>query len=163
MKHDNVAELDKKAVDNAAVETEKAALEAAIREESLADAIDILKEQRPDLFAAIADKVGEVVIMPAIKEKKKRFFKLTIHEQDNWDENQAVPVGVNGKVWGISRGSEHIVPEEVIGVLKDSVITAYKMEKRVVDGVMKTVLVPRDVPRFAFNYEEVKDVEVVKE
>jgi hypothetical protein len=70
--------------------------------------------------------------------KTKKLFLLVIDEQEN--ELNYHPVGVDGNVYQIQRGVEVEVPEEVVAVLKNAVAT--KLVKEYHEG--KETYVPRN-------------------
>jgi hypothetical protein len=87
---------------------------------------------------------------PAEVPECARKFKIIIHEQDNFDENRDVFVGLNGYGYLIKRGKEVVVPEGVVNVLKESIITTIKKNPDTGEDEV------RNIPRFSFsNYGEV--------
>lgn len=68
---------------------------------------------------------------------------ITMHASGDEDGQNAVPVGVNGKVYQIPRGVPCEVPDEVIGVLENAKTSVYK----VVNGEA----VEHQIPRFSYT------------
>lgn len=64
---------------------------------------------------------------------------ITMHASGDEEGQNAVPVGVNGKVYQIPRGVPCEVPDEVIGVLENAKTSVYK----VVNGEAVEHLIPR--------------------
>lgn len=90
--------------------------------------------------------IDEPVEVPVVTRK----FKIIIHEQDNFDENRDVFVGLNGYGYLIKRGKEVVVPDGIVNVLKESVITTIKKNPDTGEDEV------RNIPRFSFsNYGEV--------
>lgn len=68
---------------------------------------------------------------------------ITIHASSDEEGQNAVPVGVNGKVYQIPRSVPCEVPAEVIAVLENANISVYKE----VNGEV----VEHQIPRFAYT------------
>lgn len=76
---------------------------------------------------------------------KEKRVKLTIHEQEGSAGKQDVPVSVNGYAYQIKRGIEVEVPESVIHVLENAVMTVFE------PGEKAGTFVERNVRRFSFQ------------
>lgn len=81
-----------------------------------------------------------------VGKKRVKMFKLIIHNQEGAEGKQAVPVGVNGKMWNIPRNTEVEVPESVIEVLKNANMSLYDDK-----GTESTA------KRFVYEYSEIKE------
>lgn len=111
---------------------------------------DILKAQEEDADFAEEEQLSEAE--PIVKTEERRGrprkdvqkkFRLTISNQDGVDQTDFVKVQVNGYMYTIPREVEVEVPEEVIEVLNNAVVTRYVQEG--------DVMVPRKARRFPFT------------
>lgn len=84
---------------------------------------------------------------PAEQVKGKQMYRIVIDESDDPNASDYCDVSVNGYCRRIKRGKEVTVPEEVVNVLKISVITMFYKDD---EGNDKT----RDVPRFSWRMIE---------
>ena len=82
--------------------------------------------------------------------RKDKQFKLVIHKQDGPGGKDDVNVSVNGYAWNIKRDQEVIVPQRVISVLKDAVMTEIEA-----DG--KGEWIENHVRRFSMTIEEITE------
>lgn len=74
---------------------------------------------------------GEAVVEAEIPEdSKQKKFKLIVHNQEGVDATPFVKVQVNGTMYTIPREQEVVVPEEVIDVLNNAIITRLVLEGR---------------------------------
>lgn len=76
---------------------------------------------------------------------KEKRVKLMIFEQEGPEGKQDVPVSVNGYAYQIKRGIEVEVPESVIHVLENAVMTLSE------PGEKPGTFVERNVRRFSFQ------------
>lgn len=76
---------------------------------------------------------------------KEKRVKLTIHEQEGTVGKQDVSVSVNGYAYQVKRGVEVEVPESVVNVLEDAVMTVFE------PGEKAGTFVERNVRRFSFQ------------
>lgn len=85
---------------------------------------------------------------PAGKGKKsaEKKVKIIIHEQEGVGGTQDVTVSVNEKAYQIKRGHEVEVPESVVHVLENAVITAYEPNPE-----KKGEYIERNYRRFNFS------------
>ena len=69
-------------------------------------------------------KVEAIADAPA----KPKMFKIIVHNQEGTDASKFVKVQPNGIMYAIPREQEVVVPEIVVNVLKDAVITRMEYE-----------------------------------
>jgi hypothetical protein len=72
-----------------------------------------------------------------------KYELLTVYAGTESDGQDAVNIGLNGYLYQIPRNKPHLVPEEVVDVLRNSVTTSFAT----VNGVQ----VASDRPRYAFS------------
>ena len=87
------------------------------QEEDSATAVEILPEADPLL----------VVEEAPVKEKK---FRISVANQEGVENTPFVKVGVNGQMYAIPRETEVIVPESVVEVLNNAVVTRFVQNGR---------------------------------
>lgn len=103
------------------------------------------KERKPRTRKAkLEERAGQLVQPKERKEVKK--YRIMINEQEG--ELNYLPVGVNGKVYQIMRGVEVVVPEEVLGVLRNA-ITDRVIREPQQDGTVKREV--RKVPYISYQ------------
>lgn len=78
--------------------------------------------------------------------KKEKRVKIQIEKQDSIDGMDDVKVGVNGTAYIIQRGVPVEVPESVIGVLQNSVVTKLVRNPESGDDILT------DMPRILWRY-----------
>lgn len=93
---------------------------------------------------------GVETFIDDIRDELKQQRKVTILIPSTEREKDAVVVGINGYVYNIPRDRECVVPEAVVHVLNNAVITDYELQKRPV-GQDGNEMVERKVQRFAFS------------
>ena len=140
----------------------KAALNKMDKDELLAIASSMLKSEIPsgdvtreELVDLILDMQESQNVAPEQPEttakapQSAKKYKLVIHEQDGVGGLDDVPVSINGYAYNIKRNHEVVVPETVISVLKDAVMTLFERDEKT--GEIRE----RTIKRFAFSCEPV--------
>jgi hypothetical protein len=97
------------------------------------------KPAKPQPAQAVPDEA--VPDEPAVDAVK--MFHVTIHATGDDAGNDAVDIQPNGRLYRLPRGVSCLVPETVLNILKDAVVTTYK-------GVGDAV-VEHQIPRFPFT------------
>lgn len=120
----NLTRMNKAELKDHAIERLGLAEEAA-EEMSREQLIAYIRENDAELSEESELKVEEA--KPAAKGKKgEKKVKIIIHEQEGIGGTQDVTVSVNENAYQIKRGHEVEVPESVVHVLENAVITAYE-------------------------------------
>lgn len=132
----DIAELSKVIASNTAEAMAKA-MESLISKST--DGIKDEKE-RAEAEADIKTAVDEL--------RTQKRYRLTLNEQENTDDPQQQFIGCNGVGWILKRGSEAIVPEGILNVIKGCV---YRRGTQDAEGNIEY----KDVKRFSFSYAEV--------
>jgi hypothetical protein len=94
--------------------------------------VEKTRKPRVSKKAKLEERTKELLIPKAARKQKK--YRLMVNEQEG--ELGYLVVGVNGKVYQITRGVEVVVPEEVIGVLKNAITDKIIREPQQ-DGTIK--------------------------
>ncbi len=89
------------------------------------------------------DQNPDSATAPVAPKPKRKMYKLKI--ASTRDDKGPVFIGVNGKTYQIQRDVEVSVPEEVVEVLKNSVMTVWEKQEEP-NGQLTTI--KRDVNRF---------------
>jgi hypothetical protein len=116
------------------------------------DVADQTSEDAPE--AKVTKTKSKTKEKVAPKKKKEKCYRLFIHEKQNDQDLDYVPVGVNGEVLQITRGTEVVIPERFKEVLEHAKYPVYRVKpgqtRKVTSWVRK---VPFDVLGEA-TYEE---------
>lgn len=78
----------------------------------------------------------------ALSGKKKT---ITIHTSESEGGHEAVPIGLNGYMYQVPRGTPVEVPEELVGILENAKVTTFH------PGAKAAEFVERTSNRFAFS------------
>lgn len=70
-------------------------------------------------------------------------FNITVHATGDDAGNDIVEVQPNGKLYRLPRGVPCLVPEEVLHILQNAVVTKY--------SVVGAEIIERNIPRFPFT------------
>lgn len=106
---------------------------------------------REDLISLINDggrPAEDVMVSPdALSGKTK---KVIIASKEGPGGSDAVPLGLQGKVWSVPRDKAVDLPIELCEVLENAVATHFEQDGKDSDGNIKWK--ERHVPRFNFQY-----------
>lgn len=75
----------------------------------------------------ISKELGPEAKASFLEQQKQRKVRIRVFE--NKDHPPRIPVIVNGVPYTIVPGAEVEVPESVVGVLNDAIVTSYKQER----------------------------------
>ena len=70
-------------------------------------------------------------------------FNITVHASGDDAGNDIVEIQPNGKLYRLPRGVPCLVPEEVLHILQNAVVTKY--------SVVGAEIIERNIPRFPFT------------
>jgi len=101
--------------------------------EDLEVEINLNKATKPDLIMAILDAqtVKHIELEEELKEEapateaKEKRFRIIMSNQEGVEQTAFVKVQVNGVMYALPREVEVSVPESVIGVLNNAIVTRY--------------------------------------
>lgn len=102
---------------------------------------DILLSEEEEQAVTEVKKIEKKVTA----KKGPKMYKIHIDEQAGPDAFPEVFVGVNGKHYLIKRGHEVVVPEGVVNVLKETVVTKILVDPKTGAETIK------NIPRISFR------------
>lgn len=102
------------------------------------ETVEIVEDEiaEDEIVEIVEDEIVEVAAKPVAKASKSvpkappkpKMFKIIIHNQEGPDASKFVKVQPNGIMYAIPREKEVVVPEIVVNVLNDAVVTRMEYE-----------------------------------